>query len=173
MSTILDTCPARMPHETLSAWLDGELDAATTRRVQAHITSCVACQRYLAELRRGDRAVRQHHADAMQDQIWQQLTQKMQRQTRQAKPRSTGIILGGMGAALAVILLFVGVLSLAPGKPGKHSTTISQIKPTATTIPPTALPTGVATAPPGKWTAVPGLAFAEKVAFAPGDSQMG
>jgi hypothetical protein len=184
MFTILDTCPNRMPHEMLSAWLDGELDAATARRVQAHVSTCTACQHYLAEVRQGDRALRQHTADDMQAPIWQQLTQKMQRPALRGKPRTTGIVVGGLGAALMLVVLVIGFLALAPNKQG---TTQSQLVPTATINAPTAMPTVLAThvptatamptrtptLPRGKWTTVPGLAFALNGAFAPGDPLIG
>ncbi len=173
MAQIVNRCPIAMPLETLSAWHDRELNMAEAERVREHIQTCPACQRHVTGYAVETRAISQFASPQLQDRIWHGLQEDIMhaKQRRQlAFPR--GAILGGLGAALAVVVLFAAVAVIWLGNHGRPISVTPTASATATT---TAMPSPTRTPVvlPNIWQTVQSVNYGKAIAFAKSDPQTG
>jgi outer membrane lipoprotein-sorting protein len=92
----------------LSARLDGEVDAVTSRSLDEHMANCGACRRHEASLRRMRTALRVQPAEAVPDltrRIMHEVSSHGMRARRRAEWMG-GLRIGSVAAAVAALLLF-------------------------------------------------------------------
>lgn len=82
----------------LSAYLDGELDPARRRQVEAHLTTCATCSQELANLRAGDQAL----AGLQTTPTAPNLHPRVRRHLRQQVARTA--LRGGLLAVIVVLV---------------------------------------------------------------------
>lgn len=82
----------------LSAYLDGELDPARRRQVEAHLAACPRCSQELARLRAGDEAL----ADLQPTPAAPDLRPHLRRRLRRQSARTA--LRGGLIALIALLL---------------------------------------------------------------------
>jgi anti-sigma factor RsiW len=106
--------------QRLSAFLDGELDDATTRTTVAHLTSCGACQKEADQFRRLH-SMLQRTASAAPEPDWTGFWPGVVRGVQDAKRapvvrprRAFWQPRWAVGSAVAAILMSVGVWQLMP-----------------------------------------------------------
>ncbi len=76
--------------DTLTAYLDGELDAVAARRVDAHLVGCAACRATLAAWREADAALAAV-APARSEAEWEALAQRVDRTIGEEEARDARI----------------------------------------------------------------------------------
>jgi hypothetical protein len=173
MAQIVNRCPIAMPLETLSAWHDHELDSAEAEQVREHIPTCPACQRYMTAYATETRVVRHFDAPQLQNRIWRGLQEDIMQSKQRHQPAfPRGIILGGLGAALAVVVLFAAIAAVWMGNHG-HSISLTPTATATSTIAPTPTTPTFKVAPGQTWTNVPALSFGKGIAFAQSDPLTG
>src|SRR3972149_287209 len=95
--------------ESLSAYIDGELEAAAAERLEAHLAACEGCRLELEQLRVTAAALR----DLPEVQVPRSFTLSPERaaarrpQTRAAAPLALGMRLAAAGVAVALAAVFV------------------------------------------------------------------
>jgi predicted anti-sigma-YlaC factor YlaD len=69
----------RHPHDLLSAYADGELDAGETARVAAHLQNCTECARELALIRSMGGAMRTMVSESRGPDMWESVHRRLTR----------------------------------------------------------------------------------------------
>jgi len=107
----------------LSRWLDGELEAETTRRLESHLVTCAACARRARELRAVSRMVAELPALSAPDSVAASLADRLDITRRPA----LGFLFRGFSstrpfilpslvpATLVVVTVLAGVLTFDSG----------------------------------------------------------
>lgn len=106
----------RFTEEDLSAYLDGRLSAAESARLEEHLASCEPCRSQLGELRavvEGLRALPPVPAPR---------SFALRPEEVRARPRPAAWAFGPAGAAAAALLLFVVLVGVDLGTPGREGT---------------------------------------------------
>lgn len=104
-------CALGLSIETLSAWRDGDLGAAETRRIREHAATCAACRQRLAGFELVARALGRQRELEPGDRVWQAVRSRI---TSQTPGRSSPMRISAWNwrgaAAVASALLVVGLL---------------------------------------------------------------
>jgi uncharacterized protein DUF4232/putative zinc finger protein len=114
----IPACALRLSAGTLSAWRDGALEPTEARRVEAHVTECVACRTRLAEydaVATALRAIPEPAPDGGYSRNPRMLVPSAPttRAARTYFPRASRVRAGGgLGALAAVLLLTFGFAAL-------------------------------------------------------------
>ncbi|HSJ24860.1 MAG TPA: zf-HC2 domain-containing protein [Longimicrobiales bacterium] len=87
------------PRDLLSAYADGELDAAQTAAVAAHLTRCTECAREVALIRSVGGAMRQMINDAPRRGVWDTVHRRITR------PVGWTLILAGIAIWAGLLLV--------------------------------------------------------------------
>jgi len=112
----------------LGAYADGELDAALTEQVKAHVATCAECRRELEALnqlhqlvrRAGPPEPRDEYWDWHRTRVWRRLNQDTREHQRFYRPSFVWPKLATLAGALVVLVVaIVGWQTLGPGL-GKH-----------------------------------------------------
>lgn len=160
-------CPDNVPPELLSAWRDGLLPANQAARMERHTPWCAACAERLRDYDAASSALNTQLIPRPGADLWPGVRAAIEREiyrdaaqgrARRGPRLPRGLALGGIGAAVAALLLvalFAGLLfSHNPGHistAGTPSTTTGPNPTTTATTAPTAPPAGI-----GRWTTMTG-----------------
>ncbi len=122
-------CPDK---ETLSAFIDNEVEGVFKKDIENHLASCTKCSKetkklkYISELCLTDDTVKDKHIEEAQSRVWERIDSEIHnvirnRETSSIWSRKVSIPFPVMAAAAAVILLFAistlyGFYSLNSGK---------------------------------------------------------
>lgn len=111
--------------ESLSAWLDGELDESARRRLETHLADCPACAAQLAALRDLSAAFGALRADAPGFDLSGLVEERLAASARRSSPAARRTPLAGLFgrlawlpaglAAAASLALGIGMGSALPG----------------------------------------------------------
>lgn len=172
-------CPLDISEQTLSAWLDGMLDLAESRKLERHFSECAACQHRLASLQYVSHVLRNQREPQLTSRVWHGLQARIANPT--SRRSSTALrrfppATFAMAATLLITALFAGVFALrfrSPGGSGSGSmvstatsaASISTATIATTAASPTSAPRGASI--PAGWTAagipnglIPDITFA-------------
>jgi hypothetical protein len=157
MNEHVPNCLESMPVPLLTSWYDHRLDSPLSGEVQSHITTCSACQSYLAAYQNMSHLPQSDNSPDIQEQVCGSIQQQKKRN------RSLFVFVAASSAVIAIVMVCVAVFAIWPKSRG--GTPISSK--TTATIQPTQIPTveTFKSDPAQGWVSIPALNFGTDIAF--------
>lgn len=184
------TCPLGLTSDDLSAWRDHTLSSADERRITVHAGACPACQRTIVAHDALAAALRAESPPAPDPRNWSKLQARIAANGHRASASPAhwrtrrSAIWGGLGAAVAVLLLSALFVRLFTQQAGLRGATSDTPTPTVVATPQAlqyVTPTTPVAGPQVSWQSRPApdsvvpppgsQSDTSNIAFAPSDAQ--